>query len=269
MNRTHANGGEILFEDVYKSFDDKPVLEGLNLRIHPGEVTTILGPSGCGKSVTLKHIIGILRADAGRVTVDGFNMEGISGHDLRELRKRVGVLFQSSALFDSMTVKENVAFGLRMHRRMRESEIQQRVEVCLEEVELSGTEATMPTDLSGGMRKRAALARAIALEPDYVLYDEPTTGLDPHTSTVVGDLILKLQEDLEITSIIVTHDIPLTLRVSDRIALIDEGQVAVNGTPEELDKSLVFKRFVEGGPNGADEHHSGKEHNDGRMGEDV
>lgn len=256
MSSSSNNGGAIVFENVWKSFDEKEVLRGLTLRIQSGEVTTILGPSGCGKSVTLKHIIGILRADSGAVVVDGHHMDRIRSRELRDLRKRMGVLFQSSALFDSMTVMENVAFGLRMHTRMSEADIRERVQVCLEEVEMSGTESTMPMDLSGGMRKRAALARAIALSPDYVLYDEPTTGLDPHTSSVVGDLILKLQKDLEITSIVVTHDIPLTLRVSDSIALIEEGQIAVNGPPDRLEESAVFKRFVEG-------------HSVGAKGEDV
>ncbi len=240
------NGPAIRFEEVYKQFDENQVLKGLNLEVHWGEVTTILGPSGCGKSVTLKHVIGILQADRGRVVVDGYDMNTIKQRDLFGLRKRIGVLFQSAALFDSMNVKENVAFGLRMHTPMSESEIDERVRVCLEQVELPGAEEVMPVDLSGGMRKRAALARAIALSPDIILYDEPTTGLDPHTVNVVGDLILKLQHDLDITSVVVTHDIPLTLRVSDRIALIDKGRVAAVGTPEEIREDAVFKGFVAG-----------------------
>ena len=238
--------GAIIFEDVYKRFDEKEVLRGLSLNVHPRQVTTILGASGCGKSVALKHIIGILRADAGRVMVDGVDVARAHGRKLQDLRKRIGVLFQSSALFDSMSVKENVAFGLRMHTRMPEAEIEERVAECLDQVELAGTQQVMPVDLSGGMRKRAALARAIALRPDYVLYDEPTTGLDPRTSNVVGDLILKLQHELQITSIIVTHDIPLTLKVSDYIALIEMGTVSVTGNPQELDGSPAFTRFVEG-----------------------
>lgn len=243
----------ICFEDVYKSFDEKPVLNGLSFEIPWHQVTTILGPSGCGKSVTLKHIIGILVPDEGRVTVDGQDVAKAHHSEILELRKRVGVLFQSSALFDSMTVFENVAFGLRMHTRMRESEIADRVARCLEEVALEDAEQVMPVDLSGGMRKRAALARAIALEPDFILYDEPTTGLDPRTANVVGDLILKLQESLDITSIVVTHDIPLTLRISDKIALIDRGIVAASGTGEEVEESAIFKRFFEGQLGGADE----------------
>ena len=184
----------------------KPVLKGLDLWIPRSEITTILGPSGCGKSVTLKHVIGIERADEGKVVVAGYDMAQIRHSELIALRKRIGVLFQSSALFDSMTVKENVAFGLRMHTKMTEEEIAERVHVCLDAVRLAGTEAKMPVELSGGMRKRAALARAIAMEPDFILYDEPTTGLDPNTSSVVGDYILKLQSELEVTSVVVTHD---------------------------------------------------------------
>ena len=149
-------------------------------------------------------------------------------------------------MFDSMNVYENVAFGLRMHTKDPEEQIAARVAVCLEEVDMGGSEKTMPVDLSGGMRKRVALARAIALEPDFILYDEPTTGLDPRTSNVVGDLILKLQKALDITSIVVTHDIPLTMRISDKIALIDQGRVAASGTCEEVKQSVTFKKFVNG-----------------------
>jgi phospholipid/cholesterol/gamma-HCH transport system ATP-binding protein len=236
----------ITFDRVYKSFDENEVLNGLTFDIPWKRVTTILGPSGCGKSVTLKHIIGILKADQGTVVVDGNNMSTIKGPALLNLRKQIGVLFQSAALFDSMNVYENVAFGLRMHTKSPEDQIRDRVAVCLEEVEMSGSEPTMPVDLSGGMRKRVALARAIALEPNFILYDEPTTGLDPRTSNVVGDLILKLQGNLDITSIVVTHDIPLTTRISDKIALIDRGVVAASGTSEEVEESPTFQKFVDG-----------------------
>ena len=241
-----TNGAAIRFDQVYKQFDDNQVLNGLTFDIPWEQVTTILGPSGCGKSVTLKHIIGILTADSGSVTVVGNDMSRIKGDDLLELRKRIGVLFQSAALFDSMSVYENVAFGLRMHTKHPEDMIRNRVATCLAEVDMSGSEQTMPVDLSGGMRKRVALARAIALEPDFILYDEPTTGLDPRTSNVVGDLILKLQDHLDITSIVVTHDIPLTTRISDKIALIDRGIVAASGTVEEVECSPTFKKFVAG-----------------------
>ena len=243
-----ANETAIEFVEVFKSFDAQPVLRGLDLWIPQSEITTILGPSGCGKSVTLKHVIGIERADVGKVVVAGYDMERIRRGELIALRKRIGVLFQSSALFDSMTVKENVAFGLRMHTRMTEEEIAERVHVCLDAVRLAGTEAKMPVELSGGMRKRAALARAIAMEPDFILYDEPTTGLDPNTSSVVGDYILKLQSELNVTSVVVTHDMPLARRVSDRVALLYEGKAVVQGAMEDVEASgnEIFELFVQG-----------------------
>lgn len=238
----------IIFANVVKSFDTQPVLQGLDLTIPAGQITTILGPSGCGKSVTLKHIIGIERADSGDVTVVGQNMNTIRKSDLMALRKRIGVLFQSSALFDSMTVKENVAFGLRMHTKMTEEEIDERVHVCLDAVKLAGTEKRMPVELSGGMRKRAALARAIAMSPDFILYDEPTTGLDPNTSNVVGEYILKLQDELQITSVVVTHDMPLTRRVSDKVVLLFKGKAVIQGGLDEIEasQSEVYQLFIEG-----------------------
>ena len=242
------NGAAIVFDNVYKEFDNKEVLRGLDLQVGWGGVTTILGPSGCGKSVTLKHVIGILKAERGRVEVAGCDMNVIKENELLDLRKRIGVLFQSSALFDSMTVKENIAFGLRMHRKMDEREISERVQICLNEVELEGAEEMMPVDLSGGMRKRAALARAIALSPDFVLYDEPTTGLDPRAANVVAELIVKLQSDLDITSVVVTHDLEVAKRISDDIALLYEGRIAAQGPPEELERgeNEVYKLFVSG-----------------------
>lgn len=238
----------ITFQNVYKSFDTQAVLQGLDLDIPKGKITTILGPSGCGKSVTLKHVIGIEKADTGQVFVMGQDMNTIARKDLIALRKRIGVLFQSSALFDSMNVKENVAFGLRMHTKMSEDEIAERVHVCLDAVKLAGTEPKMPVELSGGMRKRAALARAIAMSPDFILYDEPTTGLDPNTSNVVGDYILKLQEELKVTSVVVTHDMPLTRRVSDKVALLFKGKAVVQGPLDDVEKSGndVYKQFVDG-----------------------
>ena len=238
----------IQFEGVYKSFEDQPVLLGLDLEIPRSQITTILGPSGCGKSVSLKHIIGIELADSGRVLVMGHDMNHIRRRELMALRKRIGVLFQSSALFDSMTVKENVAFGLRMHTKMSEDEIAERVHVCLDAVRLAGTEARMPVELSGGMRKRAALARAIAMQPDFILYDEPTTGLDPNTASVVGDYILKLQDELNVTSVVVTHDIPLTRRVSDKVALLFEGKAVAQGPMDEVEAAgnEIFELFVAG-----------------------
>ncbi len=238
----------IEFKDVYKSFDEKHVLRGINLTVNEGEMISILGPSGCGKSVTLKHIIGILQPDRGEVWVDGQLVPKLSRNGLQELRKHIGVLFQSAALFDSMSVNENVGFMLRMHTKMTEAEIAQRVTECLEQVELRGVEELNPDELSGGMRKRVGLARAIAMKPDYILYDEPTTGLDPKTAIIIGDLIARLQRQLKITSIVVTHDVKLATEISDRIALFHEGKVAAVGAPEEISRSDgdMIRRFMEG-----------------------
>lgn len=238
----------IEFKDVYKSFDDKHVLRGINLTVNEGELISILGPSGCGKSVTLKHIIGILQPDRGEVWVDGQFVPKMSRNELQELRKRVGVLFQSAALFDSMSVKENVAFMLRMHTRMMEADIDTRVAECLSQVELRGVEELNPDELSGGMRKRVGLARAIAMKPKYILYDEPTTGLDPKTAIIIGDLIVRLQRQLNITSIVVTHDVKLATDISDRIALFHDGKVAAIGAPAEIsqDGGQLIRQFMEG-----------------------
>ena len=238
----------IQFEDVHKTFEENHVLRGLSLDIPKGKVTTILGPSGSGKSVFLKHIIGVLRADSGRVRVLGQDVADLNRRGIQGLRKRIGVLFQSSALFDSMSVFENVAFGLRMHTKMKEADIRAKVAECLSRVSLSGVEDVSPSELSGGMRKRAALARAIAMDPAVILYDEPTTGLDPKTANVVGDLILDIQGQIDITAIVVTHDMPLALRVSDKVALIYEGVIASHGTPREIETSEedLIRRFVRG-----------------------
>jgi len=238
----------IEFKDVYKSFDEKHVLRGINLTVNEGELISILGPSGCGKSVTLKHIIGILQPDRGEVWVDGQLVPKLSRNELQELRKHIGVLFQSAALFDSMPVNENVGFMLRMHTKMTEGEIAHRVAECLEQVELRGVEELNPDELSGGMRKRVGLARAMAMKPDYILYDEPTTGLDPKTAIIIGDLIVRLQRQLKITSIVVTHDVKLATEISDRIALFHEGKVAAVGAPDEISRNDgdMIRRFMEG-----------------------
>jgi phospholipid/cholesterol/gamma-HCH transport system ATP-binding protein len=251
---TKRPDGEVLFvcmiefKDVHKAFDNKQVLRGINLTVQEGELISILGPSGGGKSVTLKHIIGILKPDRGEVWVDGQLVPKLSRLELQALRKRFGVLFQSAALFDSMSVKENVAFTLRMHTKMTEREIDHRVAECLEQVELAGVEKLDPDELSGGMRKRVGLARAIAMKPDYILYDEPTTGLDPKTAIIIGELIARLQKNLKITSVVVTHDVKLACDISDRIALFHEGKVAAVGAPDEIshgDGELI-RKFMEG-----------------------
>ncbi|MBI2950714.1 ABC transporter ATP-binding protein [bacterium] len=243
-----SDGAVIQFEDVHKSFEENHVLRGLTFDVPKGKVTTILGPSGSGKSVLLKHIIGVLKADSGAVRVLGQDVARLNRGGVQVLRKRIGVLFQSSALFDSMSVLENVAFGLRMHTKMPEGEVRAKVAECLRRVNLSGVEDMAPGELSGGMRKRAALARAIAMDPAIILYDEPTTGLDPKTTNVVGDLILDIQGQIDITAIVVTHDMPLALRISDKIALIYRGVIASQGTPKEIETSEedIIRRFVRG-----------------------
>ena len=243
-----SNGEAIRFDDVHKSFEENHVLRGLNLSVPKGQVTTILGPSGCGKSVLLKHIIGVLKADSGVVWVLGQNVGKLGRRDIQEVRKKIGVLFQSSALFDSMSVFENVAFGLRMHTKMDEGYIRDRVAECLGRVNMSGVEGLWPSELSGGMRKRVALARAIAMGPSVILYDEPTTGLDPKTTNVVGDMILEIQGQIDITSIVVTHDMSFTLRISQKVALLYEGDIKFQGTPDEIQTSEedIIRRFVNG-----------------------
>jgi phospholipid/cholesterol/gamma-HCH transport system ATP-binding protein len=238
----------IRFIGVHKSFEENHVLQGLNLDIPMGQVTTILGPSGCGKSVLLKHIIGVLKADSGTVEVLGQDVAGLNRRGIQALRKQIGVLFQSAALFDSMSVYENVAFGLRMHTKMKEAEIRAKVSQCLDRVNMAGREGLSPSELSGGMRKRAALARAIAMDPAIILYDEPTTGLDPKTANVVGDLILDIQSQLGITAVVVTHDMPLALRISEKVALLYQGLVASQGTPKEIETSEedILRRFLRG-----------------------
>ncbi|MSS73276.1 MAG: ABC transporter ATP-binding protein [Candidatus Latescibacteria bacterium] len=238
----------IEFDDVHKSFDENEVLRGLTFDVPKGKVTTILGPSGSGKSVLLKHIIGVLKADSGTVQVLGEDVAQLNRAGVQALRKRIGVLFQSAALFDSMSVLENVAFGLRMHTKMPDEQIRAKVTECLKRVNLVGVEDRAPSDLSGGMRKRAALARAIAMDPAIILYDEPTTGLDPKTANVVGDLILDIHKQMGITAVVVTHDMPLALRISDKIALIYQGVIASQGTPKEIETSEedIIRRFLRG-----------------------
>jgi len=233
---------------VTKSFGGEPVLRGLDLSVESGQSYTLLGGSGSGKSVCLKHMIGLLRPDRGRVFVEGTDVTGYREEEWVELRTHIGFLFQSAALFDSLTVYENVAYPLREHRRWEEERVAAQVRRCLEAVGLPGAEPLMPAELSGGMRKRVGLARAIALEPRAVLYDEPTTGLDPANSRRIGKLIRDLQLRLHITSVVVTHDLELCFAVSDRIGLLSEGRLVVEGTPDEIRTSPVeeVREFLSG-----------------------
>ncbi len=217
-----------------KSFGRNRVLRGVDLQIRRGETFTILGGSGSGKSVCLKHMVGLLRADAGQVFVLGQEVTEYRESQWVAPRRRFGVLFQGGALFDSLDVKGNVAYPLRQHLDLAEVEIDARVAECLEAVGLPGVEALMPAELSGGMRKRVGLARAIALQPEVILYDEPTTGLDPANQRRVGQLIAALQRRLAVTSVVVTHELELCFEISDRVALLKAGKIVAQGSAEAM-----------------------------------
>jgi phospholipid/cholesterol/gamma-HCH transport system ATP-binding protein len=235
---------------VHKSFGDKHVLRGLDLDVPEGETVSLVGFSGAGKSVMLKHIAGLLLPDRGSVQVDGKEVPRLARSDLYELRLEMGYVFQFAALFDSMTVSENVGMGLRKKGGMSEREVRDRVSESLERVGLSGFEARLPAELSGGQRKRAGLARAIAYRPKYLLYDEPTSGLDPVTTEVIDRLIRKMKDDLGVTSLVITHDMKSAYAISDRIAVLYEGRVVQVGTPDEIRGSRedIVRGFVEGRP---------------------
>ncbi len=238
----------IAFEGVRKYFGSKRVYESLDLNIRRGESLTIIGGSGQGKSVMLKLLIGLLRLDAGSIRFDGEELSQLDEHEFVHVRKRIGMLFQNAALFDSLSVHENIAYGLREHYEMEEDAIHERVKESLGNVGLSGIEHMWPSDLSGGMRKRVGLARAIAVRPEVLLYDEPTTGLDPINTTRINRLIVGLKHSLEVTSVVVTHDMQSARAISDRVAMVHEGQVIFTGTPEELMKSAEprVRSFVTG-----------------------
>jgi phospholipid/cholesterol/gamma-HCH transport system ATP-binding protein len=219
-------------QDLYKSFNGFPVLKGVNLKIPEGTTTVILGGSGSGKTVLMKHIMGLFRPDRGQVIVDGQNVSTMSRQELAVFRQRMGMVFQSAALFDSMTVADNVAFPLREHNPgLSEAEIQEKVKEKLAVVDLHGVEQKFPAELSGGMRKRVGLARAIVREPKIVLYDEPTTGLDPLTTESVDEMIIHARERLAVTSVVISHDVGSAFHIADRIAMLNEGRVVEEGTP--------------------------------------
>lgn len=223
--------------DIHKSFGNKQVLKGLTLSVIRGETLVVLGRSGCGKSVLLKLILGLMRQDSGKIIIDGKDISQISEERMTKLRKKFGMLFQGGALFDSLTVAENVAYPLKEHTKMTRAEIKEKVAEKLALMEMEGTEGLMPSDLSGGMRKRVALARAIALEPEYILYDEPTTGLDPITAERINRLIRRMQTKFGVTSVVVTHEIYNAYMVADRLAMIHEGKILTSGTVEEIKKT--------------------------------
>ncbi|MBX3373490.1 MAG: ATP-binding cassette domain-containing protein [Phycisphaeraceae bacterium] len=240
----------VRFVDVHRRFGSRRVLQGLSLDVPRRQTLVVLGPSGCGKSVMLRHIVGLVRPDAGEVFVDGAPVHRLSGRALGPIRRRIGFLFQGGALFDSMTIGENVEFPLREHARMDRAARRARADDLLDLVGLADTRDRMPADLSGGQRKRAALARAIALDPPLVLYDEPTTGLDPIRAEAINELILHLRRTRGVTGIVVTHDIGSALRIADETVLLHEGRVRFRGSPQALRTSSdpVVRRFLAGEP---------------------
>jgi len=239
----------IQFAQLVKTFGEVPVLTGLTLEVRDGETMVIIGYSGTGKSVALKHVVGLVRPDAGDVLVDGRAVSTLERAALNQLRREIGFVFQFAALFDSMSVAENIALGLR-RRGLSDEEIQERVAEALALVDLTGTGQRMPAELSGGMRKRVGIARAIALRPRYVLYDEPTTGLDPVTAAVIDRLLVRTRQHLGATGVVVTHDMRSAYTVGDRIAMLYEGRIRQVGTVAEIQATddPVVRQFIEGRP---------------------
>ncbi len=238
----------IKVSDLHKTFEGQEVLKGLDLEIKQGETLVIIGRSGCGKSVLLKHIIGILEPDSGKVHVENQHVASLKGKDLVRLRMKFGMLFQGAALFDSLNVYENVGFALLEHTDLNESEIRKRVSQSLVSVDLPDIEEKKPAELSGGMKKRVGLARAICNNPQIILYDEPTTGLDPIMADMINDLIIRLKEQLKVTSIVVTHDMVSAYKVGTRIAMLYDGKIIAQGTPDEIKNTTdpIVKQFITG-----------------------
>lgn len=246
----------IVVDGVSKRFGPKVVLDGTDLLIHKGETIVVIGRSGEGKSVLLKHIVRLLEPDTGHIWVEGQEVQSLEHEPLMDLRKKFGFLFQGAALFDSMTVGKNIGLALEEHTDWTAAKIRARAAECLAQVGLVGAEDKLPSELSGGMKKRAGLARAIVMKPQYILYDEPTTGLDPISSDAINDLILKLQKELGVTSIVVTHDMPSAFKIADRMAMLSRGRIVFTGTVDETRSTAhpMVRQFIEGrsqGPLGA------------------
>ncbi len=236
--------------NVHRAFGEKEVLKGFSLEIQDGTTTTIIGGSGSGKSVALKHIVGLLRPDEGNIWVDEDIVSRLDQESVYRLRQRVGYVFQFAALFDSMTIAENVGLGLRRMSDFPSEGIPDRVEECLHLVDLDGYGERFPSQLSGGQRKRAGLARAIATKPKYILYDEPTTGLDPVTTAVIDELIVRMSEELGVTGVVISHDMKSVFRISDRVAMLYDGVIREEGTPDQIQGSddPIVRGFIEGRP---------------------
>lgn len=238
--------------NLCKSFENHVVLDNVNLNIKKGETMVIIGRSGCGKTVLLKHIIGIMEPDSGQVIIDGVDITRLNEKKLNDFRMKFGMLFQGAALFDSLTIGENVGFALYEHSNLTSSQIKKRVNECLLHVGLHGIEHLKPAELSGGMKKRVGLARAIAVNPEIIMYDEPTTGVDPIMGDAVNDLIIELHDKLKVTSIAVTHDMVSAYKIANRIAMLYKGKIIAAGTPEEIKstKDPVVKQFITGAATG-------------------
>lgn len=234
--------------ELHKSFGEKQVLRGLNLSIRRGETMVVIGQSGSGKSVLIKHMIGLLRPDRGRIVVDGVDICCLSDKDMYDVRRKFGLLFQASALFDSLTVAKNVSFGLERYRDYPPDKVREIVRGSLEKVGLRDVEDLMPHELSGGMKKRVGLARAIAYGPEIMLYDEPSTGIDPIRADAINDLIIRTQRELEVTSVVITHDMTSAYKVADRIAMLYNGKIVQIGSPEEIRSSAdpIVQQFIHG-----------------------
>ena len=237
----------IEIHNVHKKFGEQEVLRGINLNINKGETLAIIGNSGCGKSVLIKHLIGLLQPDLGEIFIDDKNIKDLDRKNLENVRRKFAMVFQGAALFDSLNVYENVSFGLRrIEKDLSEIRLKQKVAEVLDIVGMPNTEHKMPSELSGGMRKRVGLARAVAMNPEILLYDEPTTGLDPIMSRVIDDLIVKMKNIFNVTSIVVTHDMVSVFRMSDRVVMVDQGKIIEGGKPEdlsEIDNEVLQKFF--------------------------
>ncbi len=238
----------IEIKELTRSFNNHKVLDGLNLKIQKGSTVVIIGRSGCGKSVLLKHIVGILRPDSGTIFVEDQNIQELNEKELKKLRMRMGMVFQGGALFDSLTVGENIGFGLIEHTNINGKDLLERIEESLFMVGLCGISNLMPSELSGGMKKRVALARAICMKPNIIFYDEPTTGVDPITADGINELIKSLHDKLKVTSVVVTHDMKSAYRVADRIAMLYNGKIIFEGTPAEVQNTEhpIVHQFING-----------------------
>jgi len=234
--------------DLHKSFRDNHVLRGVNLEIDKGETRVICGQSGSGKSVLIKTLIGLMKPDRGEIWVEGVESTSLSEDELFKIRRKFGLLFQNAALFDSLTVEENVSFGLERYTNLSPAEIRRRVKEALELVGLRGVEKLMPHELSGGMKKRVGLARAIAYRPQIILYDEPSTGIDPIRADAINDLIITMKKEIGVTSIVITHDMVSAYKVADRISMLYQGKIIATGTPEEIKETdnPVVRQFITG-----------------------